>query len=167
MLSNHRALVALAATPLFLFALPAYGQDSSTSMPVSATVLENCTVLSTNMAFGPITEVGAGNVDATATISLTCTANAGYDVQLNDGENALAGQRRLTNNAGDHFLNYDIFQNAGYTDRWGDERGVDTVSGTADILGTETLTAYGRIPAGVAKVPAGLYTDTITVTVNF
>lgn len=160
--------LALAAAPLMLLAQPAAAQDSSSgSMPVSATVLENCTVISSAMAFGPITDVGASNVDAAATLTLTCTANASFEIQLDDGVNADAGQRRLANPSNDQFLNYDIYQNLARTDRWGDELGVDTVSGSANALGTATVTAYGRIPAGVSKVSAGLYTDTITVTVNF
>ncbi|WP_340588966.1 spore coat U domain-containing protein [Erythrobacter alti] len=168
-MNNTRSYaVALAAVPIVLLAQPAAAQDSTSgTMPVSATVLENCTVVSSAMAFGPITDVGASNVDSTATLTLTCTANASYEIQLDDGVNADSGQRRLANAGNDQFLNYDIYQNLARSTRWGDDLGIDTVSGSANVLGISTVTAYGRIPQGVAKVPAGLYADTITVTVNF
>lgn len=157
---------ACTALPVALIASPALAGTATTQMPVTAQVLENCTVVSSPMNFGPITEVGAANVDASATLTLSCTLNAGYEIQLNDGENALNGQRRLTNVTGLEFINYDIFQDTARSKRWGSTLNTDTVEGTS-TTGLTTVTAYGRIPAGVQKVSAGAYSDTVTVTVNF
>lgn len=167
-MTQARIYAAAAATlPIALIASPALAGTAQTSMPVSAEVLENCSVISSAMSFGPITDVGATNVDSTATITLSCTLNAGYEIQLNDGLNALNGQRRLVNATSKEAVNYDIYRNVSRDLRWGSQLGTDTVSGTASPAGVATVTAYGRIPAGVAKVSAGAYTDTITVTVNF
>ncbi len=159
--------IALAALPLLLLAQPAAAGSTTGQMPVSAQVLENCSVASTPMAFGSITDVGAANVDTTATITLRCTANATFVVLLDDGVNANAGQRRMANVTTNEFLPYEIYKDETRSDRWGKTPGSDTVSGSADLLGSASITAYGRIAKGVSKVSAGSYTDTVTITVNF
>ena len=62
-------------------------------------------------------------------------------------------------------LPYDIYTTSGRTQRWGMTQGTDTVAGSANAAGVATLTAYGRIAASATSVAAGLYTDTVTVTV--
>lgn len=147
-------------------AAPAHAGTANGSIPVSALVLETCIVVATPMAFGSLTDVGAADVDTTSTITLTCTPNADYDIALNDGANADAGQRRMKNGTSAEFLNYDVYMDAARTDAWGNSAGVNTKAGTAP-LGVAIHTAYGRIPAGVDGVSAGLYSDTVTVTVTF
>ncbi|NNC58535.1 MAG: spore coat protein U domain-containing protein [Erythrobacter sp.] len=167
MIKTFKAGCALVALPMILVAQPAMAGQATGQMPVSAQVLENCSVVSSAMNFGPITDVGAANVDTTATLTLACTANASYEIQLDNGANPVAGQRRLANAAKSEFLNYDIYKDISRSSRWGSTIGADTVAGKATVLGTASVTAYGRIPSGVAKVSAGAYTDTVTVTVNF
>ena len=155
------------AAPLLILSQPALAGEATGDMAVSASVLNNCTVVASPMVFGPITDFNAADVDSTSTLVLACTPNAAYEVQLNDGINADSGQRRLANAAGDEFINYDIYSDTGRASRWGDELTVDTVSGTANAVGTATLTAYGRIDQNETAVSAGAYSDQITVTVNF
>lgn len=157
---------AVLATASALAAQPAMAQSTG-DMPVSATVLNNCTITATPMVFGAITDFSAADTDSTSTILLVCSPNAVYEVQLNDGQNANGGQRRLSNLAGAEFINYEIYSDTARTSRWGDTISSDTVTGTASALGTSTLTAYGRIAQGEPAVSAGAYTDLITVTVNF
>ena len=160
-----RSFTVLAAATAFA-AQPAMAQNSS-DMPVSASVLNNCTITAAPMLFGAITDFSAADTDSTSTIALLCTPNAAYEVQLNDGQNDDGGQRRLSNLAGTEFINYEIYSDTSRTSRWGDNIGSDTVTGTACVIGTSTLTAYGRIAQGEPAVSAGVYTDLITVTVNF
>lgn len=162
-----KAPLAIAALPFLIAAQPALAGTATGQMPVSAQVLENCSVVSTPMAFGAITDVGASNVDTTATLTLACTANANFEIQLDNGTNPDAGQRRMANVGATEFLAYDIYKDAARSSRWGNTLGSDTVTGTASALGTASVTAYGRIAQGVSKVSAGSYTDTVTITVNF
>ena len=153
----------LAAT---LSAAPAMAGTANGTMLVSATVLESCTVVATPMLFGALTEVGAANVDSTATLTLACTPNADFYIGMNDGANASSGQRRLKHSANAEFLNYNLYIDSGRSQPWGNTAGTNTKPGTAP-LGTSIHTVYGQIPAGVAGVSAGAYADTVTVTVTF
>ena len=145
---------------------PAFAGTANGSMAVSALVLESCTVVATPMLFGALTEVGAANVDSTATLTLTCTPNADFYIGMNDGTNAATGQRRLKHSANAEFLNYNLFIDSARSQPWGNTAGTNTKPGTAP-LGTSIHTVYGRIPAGVDGVSAGAYSDTVTVTVTF
>lgn len=159
--------LAIAAVPIMLLAQPAHASTATGQMPVSAQVLENCSVVSTPMAFGSITDVGANDVETKATITLACTANATFEIQLDDGTNPDAGQRRMANVGATEFLPYEIYKDSGHSSRWGNTLGSDTVTGSASALGAASVIAYGRIAQGVGKVSAGSYTDTVTITVNF
>lgn len=144
----------------------AFAGTSSTTLPVSAIVLDNCTVVALPLAFGTLTDVGEENVDSSATLTLACTPNADYDISMDNGLNASSGVRRMKSATANEFLPYEIYTSNARTQRWGNTSGTDTVSGSAP-LGVASVTAFGRIPAGVAAVSAGSFSDTVTVTINF
>ncbi|BDI60335.1 spore coat U domain-containing protein [Qipengyuania nanhaisediminis] len=165
--ATYRKAAIAAAIPTILVASPALAQSADGSMAVTAEVVQNCTVAATPMNFGPITEVGAANEDAQSTITLACTALADYEIQLDNGVNADGTQRRMQGATSSEFLEYEIYRDASRTARWGQTLGTDTRTGTANVAGVATETAYGRIPVGHANVSGDIYSDTITVTVNF
>ncbi len=149
-----------------LAASPALAATASNTMPVSVNVINSCTVSATPMAFGTLTSVGGTNVDTTSTVNLICTLGASYDVSMDFGTHAVSGQRNLQNTAdATKVIPYGVFRDAGYLTAWGNTTGT-TATGTS-TAGLTTLTAYGRIPTTAASVPAGAYTDTVTVTVTF
>lgn len=159
-------LGAFGATAAMMTGAPAFATTANGTMAVSAIVLESCSVVSTPMLFGSLTDVGSSNVDSTATLTLTCTPNADYYIGMNDGVNSTSGQRRLKHTVNAEFLDYNVFIDAARSQPWGNVAGTNTKSGTAP-LGTAVHTVYGQIPAGVAGVSAGDYSDTVTVTVTF
>lgn len=138
---------------------------STSSMPVSATILENCTVVATPLVFTP-PQGGTAAVDSTSTITLACTPNADFDVALNAGANAIGGARHMKIAAGTELLPYEIYQDSAHTQIWGSNAGTNTRQGTAPT-GAATFTAFGRIAADRPAVSAGTYADTVTVTVTF
>jgi spore coat protein U-like protein len=152
------AIAALAATP-------ALAASASNQMPVSVNVINSCTVAASPMAFGTLTSVGGVNVDTTATVDLVCTIGAAYDVAMDVGTHATGSQRYLQSTAGGK-IPYGVFRDSARSLNWGNTTGTDTSAGST-ATGTASLTAYGRIPASATSVPAGAYTDTVTVTVNF
>ncbi len=65
-----------------------------------------------------------------------------------------------------------LFTDAARTTNWGQTIGTDTVTGTGAgfaVANAVALNVYGRVPDTVANqsVPAGNYTDTVTVTVTW
>lgn len=162
-----RRVLALSIVGAACVAPPALAATETDDMEVSLTVTASCTIAVDPLDFGSIGTLttGASPVDASAAIDVTCTSDADYQVGLDLGGNADDDQRRLRNTgATNEYLNYGLFtENATYTDAWGDTLDTDTVVGTGSSA-EQTLTVYGRIPAGQA-VSLGAYTDSVTATI--
>ena len=144
---------------------------TSTTFAVTATVATNCLVTANPLAFGTYTQ-GANDLDQQSTISVRCSNGTPFNVGLNPGATggATVTTRRMVNGASQ--LAYQLFTNAGRTTNWGQTIGTDTVTGTGAGFAPANavaLTVYGRIPDTVANqgLPAGNYTDTVTVTVTW
>ena len=144
---------------------------ATTTFQVSATVLKNCTVAATNVAFGNYTPT-AGPVAANGTVSVKCTKNTAFTVSLDKGTTAggAIAQRLMSDGAGDT-LQYNLYTTSGFANVWGDGTGTSvTQGGTGAGLGTAVaLTVYGSLPDSAANqaVPPNAYTDTVTVSVAY
>ena len=157
---------------LLLFAAnAAFAGTATANMNVTATVVADCVVNSAaDMAFGnlgiPFT---INNIDATtsAAINYTCT-NSGVapTIRLGQGANAAGGSTdaaplRRMKDAGTNYISYALFSDSGHTLPWNNSGGI---AGTANGI-AQIVTAYGVATA--ANVPAGAYTDTVVVSVDF
>ena len=144
---------------------------ATTTFQVSATVLKNCTVAATNVAFGNYTPT-AGAAAANGTISVKCTKNSAFTVSLDKGTTAggAIAQRLMSDGAGDT-LQYNLYTTSGFAAVWGDGTGTSlTQGGTGAGMGTAvTLTVYGSLPDNATNqaVPPNTYTDTVTVSVAY
>lgn len=154
---------------LLFFSQLAWAGTATGTLSVTAIVGDTCIVAPTGnvLAFGTY----SGSVlNVNGSVSLTCTDGDSYSVALNvgSGSGATFANRILTNPSPAGTLNYNIYTTNALTTVWGDgTSGTGTVSGTGTGA-TQTLTAYGQIPAGqTATVTPGNYTDTVTVTVTF
>jgi len=134
-----------------------YADTATATFTVTATVLNTCSATATNLGFGTYVNV---TIDATSTVSVTCTSGGTYTVGLSNGANYSAPNRRMTN--GSAFLTYELYSDAGRLTVWND---TTTVAGTGSGL-AQGLTVYGRLP-GTQGLIAGSYTDTITATVTY
>jgi spore coat protein U-like protein len=135
----------------------------TTTFAVTATVLKDCGVSATAMAFGNYT--GAVN-SSTATVTVTCTSTTTYTVGLNAGlaSGATVTTRKMQN--GTALLNYGLFTNSTWTTYWGNSATSPTwVSVTGNGV-AQPLTVYGQVMAAQHPTP-GSYTDTITATVTY
>ncbi|MDG4883808.1 spore coat protein U domain-containing protein [Mesorhizobium sp. WSM4884] len=136
----------------------------SPSFTVSATVAPNCLVSTQNIDFGS-TGVLDANVDATGQISVTCTPAAAYSVSLNGGTTSSPPTARKMSK-GAETVTYGLYRDAGRTLPWGDSSTPgSTVPGTGSGV-AQNLTVYGRVPPQ-ATPSAGVYTDTVVVTVTY
>ena len=86
-------------------------------------------------------------------------------IRLGQGANAASGStdsaplRRMVN--GSNYISYGLYSDASYTTAWNNTTGLSgTANGTA-----QTLTVHGLATA--ANVPAGSYSDTVVVSVDF
>lgn len=149
-------------------ASPAFAQQDTENLAVSATVSENCVVATSPVAFGSVDVTLNANSDSTGGISVTCTSGTAWTATADDGA-APAGTLAVRQMAsGINLLNYALYTDSARTSVWGD--GVGGTTGT--ITGTGTGTAdehivYARVPSGQTTAPAGSYTDTVVVTVTY
>lgn len=165
---------------LMLMAASAQAGTLNGNIAVNLNVDQGCLILDTInagginqfgiLSFGTTSMINQ-NIDA-QTISLgvvpgllilTCTLGTNYTVALDDGLNASGTQRRMSN--GTDFVNYNLFQDAARTQPWNT---TNTKSGTISLLNLNVdLTVYGRVPAAAQSVSAGVYTDTVVMTISW
>ena len=64
------------------------------------------------------------------------------------------------------FVNYELYRDAGRTQRWGNTPPTDIVASTGTGSAQPAVTVYGRVPPQTTP-SAGSYGDTITVNVTY
>ena len=143
-------------------------------MPIAAhAALQDCDVSATPVAFGAYDPLVASPKQSVGTISVNCTVTlvallVTWDIRLSTGSSGSFANRRMMNGASP--LNYNLYRDADYGAIWGD--GTAGTSYLSEItlfaVGTtsQSFSVYGRIPVAQDR-PAGAYSDTIVVTLNF
>jgi len=166
MIVKNLLTVISATVALLLLCGPAWAGTTTTTFAVSATVINNCTVSATPLAYGNYDPTSASNTTGTNTITVTCTDADAYTIALNGGTTSggTISQRKMTNGAS-NTLNYNIYQDSGHITLWGDGTTGTTENGTGSGA-AQNYTAYGEI-THAQTAPAGSYTDTITTTISF
>lgn len=139
------------------------GTVATGTAAISGAVSPICSVSAGTLGFNTYS-AGAAAL-ATATVTVNCSSGGAWQVSLGAGNNASGGTRRMAGPSAS-FLAYQLFRDAARLVAWGD----GTAHG-ARVTGTGTgsnqaLTVYGRIPAG-QSVPAGSYSDSVLVTVEY
>lgn len=142
----------------------ALADSSSATMQVSVEVVSGCSISAAPMRFAG--DAGARAL-AEAELALSCTPGTAFEVALDGGEHARGGLRRMRSAVADAFLDYQIFSDPARRERWGSQRGFDTVGGSAGSDGRVQLTAYGAMRSPAVSTAPGHYSDTIVVTVDF
>jgi spore coat protein U-like protein len=142
------------------------GTSHATTAPftVTATNTTNCSVSASNLNFGS-TGVLRAAVDATSTISVTCTNAAAYTVALDGGLSGATNPTLRKMSQASATITYGLYQDASRATPWGDSVGGNTVAGTGSGL-AQTFTVYGRVPVQNTPVP-GTYADTVVMTISY
>ncbi len=153
--------------------LEAFAGTATSNLSITATIAADCTISTTAVAFGtydPIVTNLSSPLDASGTVTTTCTSGANPQVTLGQGGNAGGGSTdavpvRQMSAGGGNLLGYALYQQAGRTSAWGNT----VATAPSSVPGTgaaQVFTVYGRIPGG-QNVPAGSYADTVVATVTF
>jgi spore coat protein U-like protein len=137
---------------------------SNAPFTVTATNATICSVSAQTLNFGS-TGVLRANLDASTSISVTCTNQAPYTVALDGGLSGATDptQRKMTHSGVS--VTYGLYQDASHVSPWGDSTGVNTVAGTGSGL-AQSFTVYGRVPPQTTPAP-GSYSDTVVLTVSY
>ncbi|MGZ9719422.1 Csu type fimbrial protein [Rhizobium miluonense] len=140
------------------------GSVGTAPFSVSASVAANCLVSIQNVNFGT-QGVLHTNVDATGSVTATCTQGTTYTISLNGG-NASAAPTARKMSKGTETVTYGLYKDSNRSQPWGD---ANTPGSTVAGTGTGTaqlLTVYGRVPPQTTPSP-GSYTDTVVVTLTY
>jgi len=162
-----RLPIPLLAAALLAGTVPATAGTATTTFAVNATVVATCSVSAGPLNFGAaIPSPVNDNIDATGTITATCSSSVPYNVALSAGQGAAATMavRKLT--SGTNAMDYALYTDAARSSVWGDGTAGSVVNNLTGTGAAQAITVFGRIPAGQAPM-AGIYSDRITVTVNF
>ena len=134
-------------------------------MPVTLEITGTCSVRASDLSFGSYLANASTPLAGQTTLILECTSGVDVEIGLDEGQGAGATVQERRMMSGTDALRYGLYQDAARVQVWGDTVGVDTVH--AQGIGTpQPLTIYGQIPAS-QQVPAGQYSDVITVRVYF
>ena len=154
--------------------VPAYAGTDTSNMEVSATVGEACTIETADIAFGAYDAINThastaltaqGSVTTTCTLDLVATVMIGQGLGASEVSTDAAPLRRMSgDNVGDYLV-YNVYSDAALSSVWTNEvdSGIDT-TGTGEEV---AMTVYGAIAAGQTGAPAGSYSDTLVVTVDY
>ncbi len=119
-----------------------------------------CDINPQGVSFNNYDPLESSDLDGVGNVNIRCDVVTPFSVSFGQGQGAFA-QRRMV--AGADWLGYNLYTDASRSIIWGDGVSGSTVSATGDNV---DLPIYGRIPAG-QNVAAGLYSDSITVTVTY
>jgi spore coat protein U-like protein len=144
----------------------AMATTTSGSLPVSASITNTCvfgTINTLSFTYDPVVANSSTGTDATssATFALTCTSGVAITIGMSLGAQPVTTQRYMKD-AGTDTLAYNLFQDSGDTTAW-DETTTKSDNATGSAV---TYTVYGVVPHGQNK-PAGTYTDTVSIDVNY
>jgi spore coat protein U-like protein len=143
----------------------ALAATTTATMPVTITIQNACNVSSvapTTLNFGTQGPLISA-VNQTSTITVTCTKNAAYNIGLDGGGSGNINARVMVN--GGNNVGYQLYSDTGRTVVWGTTIGTNTVS-SSGTGSAQAFTVYGQVPAQ-ATPPAGVYNDTVNVTVTY
>lgn len=128
-----------------------------------------CTVTTVAVSFGNYDGLSPTPVDGLGSVGYQCLlplfgGNITINLAAGSSNDITARTMKLLTQS----LGYNLYTNAARTTVWGNgTTGANiTRSIPAGILTSDSVPVYGRIPVG-QSVPAGLYLDTITITVIY
>jgi len=127
----------------------------------------SCTISAVGVSFGTYNVFSASPLDSTGSVSYTCLSIKASDritIDLSRGSAPTFLPRRLLKSA--ELLTYNLYTDAARSTVWGDATSGTSHYGPIKPSVTDTITIFGRIPAG-QDATAGNYTDTVIATINF
>lgn len=127
---------------------------------------QGCAVTATAVNFGGYDSYT--QLDATGGVNITCDAGLYYTIRIDAGANSGGSftPRKARLAGGTGTASYNLFRDSARSEAWGDGTNNTFVRTSVSTGAEEKLTIYGRLPEG-QKVATGVYSDTLTITVEW
>ena len=155
---------------LAMYSPLAYGATKQQNMPVQSQVAVNCSFRAASslnfLGYDPNGVNSTVPLDQTALLQISCTRGATTTIGIDSGTHAgqtSFGTRALAD--GTKYLGYDIYQDSVRTILWSNA-GAGIYNYVSPSSLPTNISIYGRIFAS-QNVPAGIYTDTLVITINY
>jgi spore coat protein U-like protein len=126
---------------------------------------QTCTITTTPVSFGVYDVFATTPITSTGSLTYHCIGNvATITIWISKGLGTTNNPRQMVN--GNNRLNYYLCQDVNCTILWGDMGYPTDYGPVRPGAGLVSLNVYGKIPAG-QDVPAGTYTDTMLVEIDY
>jgi spore coat protein U-like protein len=140
------------------------GNAGAFPFQASTNVINNCTIVATNVAFGTAGVLSSA-LSATGSLSVQCTNSDAYRIALDGGSAASVTARKMQRSGGGA-VSYQLYVDSAHTLPWGDGTGGTSVMTATGTGNAQSIPVYGVVPPQATPAP-GSYTDTITATISF
>lgn len=165
MTGRFRRSTAIAIAAAFgAVSTPAPAGQTTNTLPVVVRVFTGCSLVTRPLTFDASVNTGA-NIDSTTTITVRCTPNTNFSVDIDKGLWANGINRRMFSSQANAYLTYDVYRDSPRTNVWGTGQ-LKNVTGNSGSGLPLDLLIYGRVTKP-STIKAGDYTDTLVVTLNF
>ena len=171
---RNAATCALAAAILaFSDGADAQAGTATGNLTVQITITASCSINAATLTFPSTagTALLTAAVQASTTVSVTCTNGSPYAIGMGNGLNASGNQRRMINGAS--YLPYNLYTDSGYLDAWTTASSSTTcTTSNSCALGAGTGSAqsvniYGAVPITAIAPAPGAYSDTVLMTITY
>ena len=164
---RRQIIAPVVAGVLLALAGTAQADQKTTSFEVSANVKKNCVINAGELAFGDWTV--ETDATSTSTITVRCTSGTDFTVNLDAGQHADGDiSQRQMEGPGSVNVRYNLYTAANLV--WGNGTTGDNDGGTGAGMGSpQNLTVTGKLKVAdnEGAIEPGLYTDTVTATVEY
>lgn len=149
---------------ILLNSMNLFAGSTSTNMNITANVAANCKFVGSaqTLAFGGYDPQSTSPLDASSTFQLSCIAGTSVSIAMSNGQYPSGPQRRMFDGV-NKYMDYQLYSNAARSTVW---NATNTVNYSSSTSAPQTITVYGRVPAG-QNVNTGGYSDTVTITATF
>lgn len=138
---------------------------STSTIRAAIKVFSGCSLETRPLMFVvPNTTVNVA-VDATTTVTVKCTPNTSFTVDIDTGLHGNGINRRMYSPVANAYVSYDVYRDSPRTSVWGTGK-LKNISGNSGTGAPLVITLFGRIPIS-GKIKAGDYADRLTVTLNY
>lgn len=145
---------------------PALAGKATNTLPVDLTVAPGCSLQTHPLMFVASNALIDLDIDATAILTVKCTPNTPFSVDIDDGLHPKGNnKRRMFSAASNRFIDYNVFVDTQRSNIWG-KGATKNVKGNSGSGAPIDIPIYGRVPSAIL-ITAGDYKDTLVVTLNF
>ena len=148
-----------------------FGTGTAVRINIELRIENDCIIQAPQIDFGTAPLASSFN-PVTRTIHIRCSAGAAYTVGLDNGSHPAGSTRRMA--SGSDYLAYEIYKSAVSPDRWGMIGAQRRASASADVnpnvydsLTNQSFTYRAAIDPAQPTPPAGSYSDTVRIDVEF